>query len=221
MSRQPHATPRHTSRLAAGLLLTAVLGGCGSDGATPDPQAGAAAVSAPREGELLLASPPAGWVETAALATPALRMAEYGPPEEPEGTVERVTFEAQPGAPLPDPIEFVLAVSRDLHARCKRFQDTNVSSGYENGYPTSVRLMVCEAFQDSPHGQVVMAKAIQGEEQFYVITRRLQVPEVPPGELPLPRQAMAEWTTYLKHISLCDTRGDAHPCPPNALSLTQ
>lgn len=164
-------------------------------------------------GEVLLADPPEGWVETGAMQTPALRMAEYGPAEPAENTLERITFEAQPGKPLPDPIQFVLAVSRDLEARCSGFEDVNVSSGLENGYPTSVRLMICPAFKDSPHGQVVMAKAIQGTEEFYVITRRLQVPPMRDSGQPLTAQDMAEWTTHLRGVQVCDTRDPEHPCP--------
>ena len=175
--------------------------------------AGAAEPPQPEEGELLLAAPPRGWVETGAVRTPVLRMAEYGPPDEAEGTIERLTLEAQSGEPLPDPIEFVLGVSRDLEMRCDGFENINISSGYENGYPTSVRLMICPQFKDSPHGQVVMAKAIRGAEQFYVITRRRQGPSLVGQGDPLTAQSMAEWTTHLKAVQLCDTRGEEHPCP--------
>ena len=216
---------RNPGRLPGLLLMLAALAACNeaarhgtgvvpeSPEPPPAPEAPAADSAAPREGELLLAAPPPGWVETGALQTPALRMAEYGPAQQTEGQLERVTFEAQGGQPLPDPIEFVLAVSRDLEARCKGFEDVNISSGHENGYPTSVRLMICPEFDDSPHGQVVMAKAIQGNEQFYVITRRLQVPPMEGQGQPLTAQAMAEWTTHIRAVQVCDTRSNEHPCP--------
>lgn len=213
-----------TSPLLGALLACMLLTGCGSS----DP--GDASAEAPlpgendpppREGELLLASPPEGWTEAGAVQTPALRMAEYGPPQETEGELERITFEAQGGDPLPDPIDFVLAVSRDLKARCERFEDINVSSGYENGYPTSVRLMICPEFKDSPHGQVVLAKAIQGNEKFYVITRRLRVPRAEGQGQPLTAQEMAQWTTHVKQVQVCDTRSGEHPCPEHITSPDQ
>jgi hypothetical protein len=220
MSRhRPSRAPWHCAALLASLLL----GGCGSPGtdvpaegpegaaATPSPQPSKRPT--PQEGELLLAAPPPGWVETAAMQTPALRMAEFGPAQPAEGELERLTVEAQPGQPLPDPIEFVLAVSRDLEARCQGFQNINISSGHENGYPTSVRLMICPKFRDAPQGQVVMAKAIQGDEQFYVVTRRLQVPAMQGRGQPLTAQAMAQWSTHLKAVQVCNTRSAKHPCP--------
>jgi hypothetical protein len=223
---------RYRRALTAGLLIAAV-SACGGQSTAPesaaandqaDDQADAPSIApaaAPTEGELLLASPPAGWVEAASMQTPALRMAEYGPRDSvmPGGPlmgaadVERVTFEAQSGQPLPDPIDFVLGVSRDLATRCDPFYDVNVSSGHENGYPTSVRLMICAEFSDSPQGQVVMTKAIQGNDLFYVITRRRLTAPIAEGAPPLTAQEMAEWTTYLKGIGVCDTRSSEHPCP--------
>lgn len=201
---------------ATAVALLALLAGCGS-GSGSDPRTPAPTDTGDTEpspsGEILLAEPPQGWVETGAMQTPVLRMAEYGPPDEPDGRVERITFESQEGKPLPDPIDFVLAVSRDLEASCKGFEDINISSGFEDGYPTSVRLMICPELHSSPHGQVVMAKAIQGNDEFYVITRRLRVPPMRGDGQPLTAQEMAQWTAHLKGIRLCDTRSDNHPCP--------
>ncbi len=222
------AEPLAAGRVSVAVLVL-ILAACGSPSGGPaeDGAAGTAGAGTtgprpydptpeePPTGEILLAHPPGGWLETGALETPALRMAEYGPPEEPGGLLERLTFEAQSGRPLPDPITFVLAVSRDLSVRCQGFEDINISSGLENGYPTSVRLMICPQFKDSPHGQVVMAKAIQGSEQFYVVTRRRLTPPMV-NRQPLTAQEMAEWSTHLKGVALCDTRGDEHPCPEPA-----
>ncbi|MFU8814546.1 MAG: hypothetical protein ACNA7W_04310 [Pseudomonadales bacterium] len=209
--------------LLTGLLTWAslsLLSGCGIEpgGAAPVRGASADAPPAPSEGELLLAAAPAEWLETASMATPALRMAEYAPPDESANDIERVTFEAQAGKPLPDPIEFVTALTADLATGCKAFEQLNVHSGLENGYPTSVRLLMCSPSETSPHGQVVMVKAIQGNEQFYVVTRRRLLAAAAPHTAPLSAEAMAEWSLYLKGIRLCDTRSDQHPCPESLLA---
>lgn len=227
-------------------LLALILGGSGcgedpsgSDSAVPsgdiaaggEPHAGRIDATWDDAAERLIASPPEGWVETGALETPVLRMAEYGPRDQPADVLERLTFEAQSGKPLPDPIGFVTSVAGDLQARCKGFQQINISSGLENGYPTSVRLMICPEFRDSPYSQVVVAKAIQGDERFYVITRRLRGPALPPvnqsteqpgaSRQPMSAQAMAEWTTRMKAVHVCNTdQPDGHPCPrPDAVEL--
>lgn len=209
--------PRLTAGVVRAVMLALLAAACQTPSrSTADDEAAAPAPAAESgSGEILLGSPPEGWVEAGSMRTPVLRMAEYAPPGETEGELERITFEAQAGKPLPDPIDFVLSVSRSLEVRCNEYQDVNVSSGFENGYPTSVRLMICPKFKDSPNGQVVLAKAIRGEENFYVITRRLRVRPLKDLGQPLSNRAMAAWTTHLKRISVCDTRDDAHPCPPS------
>jgi len=210
------ATAMHNGlvTLLAGLLLCLHVG---CDGRSADVAATAAAAAAPTEGELLLAQAPPGWVESASMATPALRMAEYAPENQSADEIERVTFEAQTGLPLPDPIDFVLAVTADLAKGCSESEQFNIFSGLENGYPTSVRLLVCGALQQSPHGQVVMSKAIKGNEQFYVVTRRRLLAATPQHQAPLSPETMAEWSLYFKTIGLCDTRREDHPCPESLL----
>lgn len=211
-------TPSRAAWVSMLLIASVAASGCGTRDAaetTPAAKTPAPAVAGhvPARGELLLAAQPEGWKETGAMHTPALRMAEYGPDQEAEDRVERLTFEAQSGKPLPDPINFVLGLGHDLEARCQGFQGINVSSGRENGYPTSVRLMICPKLEDATYGQVVMAKAIQGNDDFYVITHRLRMPPFKGTGQPLTAQAMAEWTVQLRETRLCDTRGDDHPCP--------
>ena len=219
MTRAPRSDFR--GRHLAAVMLAIAVAGCSPGGDKPTSAAPTPADAAPepapeppREGELLLAGAPDGWKVTDAVQTDKLRLAEYGPPDESDGRIERLTLEAQKGDPLPDPINFVLGVSKDLESRCEGFQDLNVSSGLENGYPTSVELLICGKFKDSEHGQVMMTKAIQGREKFYVITRRLLTPPMKGQGPPLTAQAMANWTVALKHVRVCDTRGDEHPCPP-------
>ncbi len=204
------------------LLVAVAVGGCGAGPDTGDggpahttsaDPAKSSPDDTPRTGELLLASAPHGWTVTGSLHTQSLRMAEYQPPDQPQDRVERLRIEAQSGDPLPDPINFVLGVSKSLQSRCEGYQDLNVSSGLENGYPASVELMICPKFRDSETGQVMLTKAIRGTEKFYVITRRMMTPPMKGQGPPLTAQAMAEWTTLLKHVRVCDTRGDQHPCP--------
>ncbi|MFW6094248.1 MAG: hypothetical protein ACODAC_09765 [Pseudomonadota bacterium] len=198
---------------ACGLLAAAAASACTGPAGEARREAPASAAD---DGEVLLGSPPEGWTETAALATEALRMAEYAPSGESGKRAERVTFEAQSGEPLPDPIEFVTGLSSDLADRCQGYTDRNVWSGRENGYPTSVRLMICERLDEGGEGRVTMAKAIQGNDRFYVITRRRVVPVTEGDAPPLPAQTVAQWSSFLRRIRVCDTRRSEHPCPEPA-----
>ncbi len=134
--------------------------------------------------------------------------------------LDRVTIEAQSGDPLPDPIDFVLSLSRDLALRCEGFNDFNIMSGLENNYATSVRLLVCPRYKDHPLGEVMMIKAIQGQEYFYTVTRGRRLPAFGTDGQPLTAQTMAEWSAYLKAVGVCDPRRTEHPCPENVNTFT-
>ncbi len=127
--------------------------------------------------------------------------------------LDRLTIESLSGDPLPDPIDFVLSLSRDLALRCEGFSDFNIMTGMENNYATSVRLLVCPRYKGQPLGEVLMIKAIQGREYFYTVTRGRRLPAFEAGEQPLTAQTTAEWSAYLKSVGVCDPRWPEHPCP--------
>ena len=92
----------------------------------------------------------------------------------------------------------------------------NILSAEENGYPTSVRFMVCPANSVTNTGQVTLIKAIRGNDRFYVVTRAKRVPVAVEGEQvkPISDEEMAIWSTYMRAIRVCDPqRGTIHPCP--------
>jgi hypothetical protein len=202
--------------VAALLLAVAVLGACGApaDDRTADGEPPADGAP-PQTGELLIAQAPEGWVEVAGLNEANLRIAEYVDPDTltPE-QVDLVRFESQAGQPLPDPIDFLLGLREELRSNCEGFQDFPIFSGYENGYPASVRLYLCRAQGEPKRGLVRMVKTIQGTEQFYIVSRtRNSAPFAPEAE-PLTVEDMAIWSTWLGGILVCDTRdAEAHPCP--------
>ena len=151
----------------------------------------------------------------------ATSVGEEADAEAPSARLDRVTIEAQSGHPLPDPIDFVLSMSRDLAPRCKGFSDFNIMSGLENNYATSVRLLVCPRYKDQPLGEVLMIKAVQGQEYFYTVTRGRRLPAFGTDEQPLSAQTMAEWSAYLKAVGVCDPRRKEHPCPDSVNTFTR
>jgi hypothetical protein len=171
--------------------------------------------SAPEDTERLLAQPPDGWSAIFASKRPGVRIAEYIPPgESAEEWTEKLSFESFGGEPLPDPIGLLVEIARDQQATCNGFSDHNTFSGLENGYPTSVRLFVCRNNPVTQRGQITLIKAIQGSQHVYVITRARRVPPIESDAvLPMAHEDMAEWSSYLQAISLCDTADEAHPCP--------
>ena len=207
------------------LLVLAALVGC-----SEQPQAPAPAPAAPDaepappplrqfQGERLLAEPPAGWVELYAIDREAFRLVEYVPADSPEEWVEKLSFEALGGAPLPDPIDFLTTMGEDLRATCDSFEDYNAFSGLENEYATSVRLFGCNDNPVSKRGQITLVKAIKGDEFFYTVTWAKRVePYAADGDSstnnkPIPEGEMATWSAYMSAITLCNPKTPEHPCP--------
>ena len=91
-----------------------------------------------------------------------------------------------------------------------------LATGLENNYPTSVRLIFCGQNAHTQQGEVSLTKAIQGDEFFYIIRLEKKIAVFEPGEPDFDQQEMAQWSTYLKRISLCNTNPkteNTHQCP--------
>jgi hypothetical protein len=197
---------------ACSVVLLALAAAACSEGSVPPPARDAAQGES---GEQLLAAPPGGFKEVFSSDNPGLRMVEYIPRDETRDSwQQKVTFEALSGEPLPDPIEFMNALAADQAGACAEgFSEYTTFSGLENGYPTSVHLMVCRRNRVFEQSQITMLKAIQGNESFYVITRAQRAAPLAEGASPLSEAAMGGWALYLKAISLCDGSRAEHPCP--------
>ena len=194
-------------------MLLAAQTGCDAKG-TAKSNEGAAADAPPQTGELLIASAPEGWVQVGGLNQGQVRIAEYANPENlSPDRVDSVRFESQAGDPLPDPIDFLLGMREELRGQCKGVRDFPISSGYENGYPTSVRLMLCREKGDTPRGEVRMVKAIRGAEQFYIVSRSRNAPPFAPEQEPMSVEDMAIWSAWFARVHVCDTRSTEHSCP--------
>ena len=176
--------------------------------------------SATAGAEQLIAQPPAGWRRTGTTNIGNLRRAEYVPEDEPvddsgEAWTRQITFESMQEDPLPDPIEFIELMNSDRDYACGTFNSYPTFSGLENGYPTSVHLLVCHRDRTTKRAEVSMIKTIQGNEYFYIVTRAWRGAPIPPEEgPPLDETEIGGWALYMKSVQVCDpSRPDAHPCP--------
>jgi len=144
-------------------------------------------------------------------------MVEYVPPDsDPKAWTDKVSFESFSGTPLPDPIEMLTSIANDQRKTCVKFADHETFSGLENGYPTSVRLFVCDVNPLNNKGQLTLVKTIKGDQNFYVITRArrtMPIQPEPDGKVPSEAKTIAEWSLYLHAISACNTADPKHPCP--------
>ena len=206
------ATIRQTTVfILAGL---ATLTGCsdttdGTETATPS-------ATPPASEETLLLQPPPAWLRIEEQASEAFRLAEYVPAgQDKDDWNDRIFVEANALKPLPDPISFLEAMGAELKTECTDSNHNNIHSGIENGYPTSVRLLICNKSNLSARSEVSLIKAIQGEDFFYVVSRARRSDALQNDAPPLSQKEMAEWSLYMRSIKVCDPRSDDHPCPEN------
>ncbi|HEY6598203.1 MAG TPA: hypothetical protein VIZ30_02780 [Pseudomonadales bacterium] len=198
-------------------IASVTLGGCSGEPTATDAPEAAATTSDPSP-EKLLAEPPKDWVQAFRTAGPGIRMVEYVPPQtDPNDWIDKVSFESFNEPPLPDAIEILKSIAADQRKTCEKFSDNETFSGLENDYPTSVRLFICYTNKLTKQGQLTLVKTIRGDTHFFVITRARRVPAIKPdGEMPMPPEAMAEWSMYLRSITVCNTNDPRHPCPSPA-----
>ena len=158
--------------------------------------------------EHLKAEIPEGWARVLNSNTGNLILAEYIPADSPDPWQQKLSIEVMSGSNLPDPLGFTAAWAQDQSELCEKFEDHPIHSGFENGYPTVVRMLVCGENKRTGKPLVTMIKVIQGNESLYTITRiwRLE-------ELPLPQNEIAAWSSALRKTIACDPTLPAHACP--------
>ena len=215
-----------SKRCVALLFATVLIGyglvGCSGEKSGPTSTATPAAptrAAAPPDTspEHLLAQPPAGWQQNFHTEGPGIRMVEYVPANtETAEWTDKLSFESFSDPPLPDPIELLKSIADDQRKTCDKFSDYDTFSGLENDYPTSVRLFICYENKLTKKGQLTLVKTIKGDSHFYVITRAKRLPPIQStADAPEPAvaKAVAEWSAYLRAISVCNDTDERHPCP--------
>ncbi|MEX2489865.1 MAG: hypothetical protein WD356_10115 [Pseudomonadales bacterium] len=191
-----------TKSLCIAIWLLLLLQGC----AVTEPE--------PESTETLLAQPPDGWKQTYQMNNVTTRLTEFVPSGQTNTDWDtRLSFESFRDLAGADPIEVLLNEVEQDKERCSFIQHFNLYSGYENGYPTSIRLIMCGENERTEKGEIELIKAIQGNDYLYIV-RMLE--RIPPFEVNQPDFAtgkMAQWASYFKMVSLCDTAREEHSCP--------
>jgi len=168
--------------------------------------------------EHLFAQPPSDWQTVFKLNTPGSRIAEFIPAGANKNDwTTKITFESFIQPISVDPIELLLQEAEHYQEKCTSLQDFNLFSGMENGYPTSFRLFMCGTSNFSGTGEVIMLKAIQGNDYFYVLKLLKRVPAFESQQPEMSKGEIAEWATYFKQLVVCN-HSEEHSCPKEKAS---
>ena len=113
---------------------------------------------------------------------------------------------------LLDPIELLFSEAETDKSRCDFILHYNIFSGFENNYPTAVRLYLCGENAFTNQGEVKIIKAIRGTDYLYSVRIVRRIPPFEVSEEEFTKEEVALWSTYLSKVSVCDGSPD-HPCP--------
>ncbi len=181
------------------------------------------ASAAKADTERLLAEVPEGWVTGLERHTGNLHLVEYFPADTTSTWTEKLSVESLSGEGLPDPLDFVQGWALDQAELCEAFRDNPIFAGFENGYPTVVRMLECGRNKRTGKPLLTMLKVIKGNRSLYTITRIWRLPaqveaagdsaDTPPPPLPIEQDVVAGWSQALSRVQVCDPALPAHPCP--------
>jgi len=166
--------------------------------------------------ERLIATAPDKWNLVYQLNNNSSRLSDYVPPgETDELWSTKLSFESFRDMVDMDPIQILLAEAANDNEHCKFIQHFSLYSGYENDYPSSVRLFFCGENTFVNKGEIKMVKAIRGDDYFYLVKILKRVEPFEANQPDFAEEEIAEWSSYLRNITLCNTSKPDHPCPAN------
>ena len=176
------------------------------------------ASAAQKTTEQLTLEIPVGWVKAVDKHVGELTVNEYFPEDTTADWQQKITIEALQTPELPDALHYAQAMVDQQEALCDEFSHNNIFSGFENQYPTVVKLIQCGRNRNTHRPLVTLSKVIQGNHKLYTITRiwRLAADQTPQELLNQPQ--FSAWANLLKDMQLCDPSLDAHPCTEKSRS---
>ena len=144
-----------------------------------------------------------------------MRLADFIPAEEDvKAWRTKLSIEAHQGLDDIDPISALFGEIQNASDVCTNFSHSNLFSGIENGYPTSVRLMECGENAHSSKGEISIIKAVQGNAYFYFVRLLRRTEPFTDSTEAIQKSEIAAWSTYLKGITVCDKDISDHTCLP-------
>lgn len=183
-------------------LLVALLGSCG---ATPPVRLST---------ERLLVQPPEGWNRVYQFNNVKTRLSEFVPGgESASAWTSKLTLESHSDLVDTDPIDILIAEVKRLEETCTFVRHFNLFTGYENAYPTSVRIAFCGENRAVDRGEFAVMKAIQGSDYLYLLRFNRRTEPFENNATPVSEEDVAIWSNYMSRISLCDIVEEDHACP--------
>lgn len=164
------------------------------------------AASAQLVNENLLVAIPEGYKIGFNNRQPKMIMQEMVPQAETvEAWTEMVTVQVFLGLKNITPAQYASNMQAIWGKACPNATSLPVAKGAENGYPFLLWVSSCPRNTTTGKPEITWFKAMQGNDSFYLVQKAFKFE---------PSKAQIEtWTTYLKKVSVCDSRRSDRPCP--------
>lgn len=199
------------TRRGSKFLLLALRLGCLAAAALTGP-----AVAAQEEaaGEILMLTPPEGWIVAFQAREQQMYVVQYLPPgQNGENWDQMVQAQVFFGITALPPIQFLDNMQGLYEEACESVRAGPTDEWRGRGYSAAVRLMVCGRNPYDERGEVAMFKVIQGKESLYAVNRIWRGAPFAVEEPPLGEETLAQWAAFLAGVRLCDSRDPELRCP--------
>lgn len=128
-----------------------------------------------------------------------------------EAWTRRIALQAFRGAPLTTK-DFLDQVAQRTAPVCDGATAGPVSLGKVSGKEAGTRTVACGRYKGDGKGTFTLFYVIRGNTALYVVSRIWRGAPFDPATMPISTDEMAEWTSYVNAIELCDTTDPAHAC---------
>ena len=158
------------------------------------------------EGENLLVNIPAGYKVDFQRNNSNARMTEMVPSNESvKNWTEMVTVQVFYRLHDVTPEQFKTKIEQLWSGACKGSKTKSIAQGETGGYPSSMWVMYCPSNSSTGKPENTWFRAIQGVDSFYVVQKAYKFSPT--------KQQEEQWLTYLRNVSVCDTRLPERACP--------
>lgn len=167
---------------------------------------------AARAAERLQVPQAAGWKVVATVADQSGEATELIPEAETAETwSRRITIQAFRGVRL-GAADFLEQVAARTAPVCDGATAGPASLGKVSGLEAGTRTVACGRYKGDGKGTFTLHYVIRGKAALYVVTRVWRGAPFDPPSMPISAAELAEWTSYVDAVTVCDTADPARLC---------
>jgi hypothetical protein len=103
---------------------------------------------------------------------------------------------------------------------CEQTQLKAVGTKKANGYDTSLHWLICTRNKQAGKGEFTLMLGVQGRDALYLVQRAWRGEPYEADTVPLSKDELKGWLTFMNKVQVCDPRTAEHACP-KGLQRTQ